>query len=131
MLEKGSEGRGREKEKNVKKEKRRQELMVGGKAMYYNYRLETKVTEAEKEKGEKVERFGVDYELEIQEIAKNRAKVKVIDASGTDRYPRDAKNKPALIAFLDGQWVETRNLVMIETKQVYRNKRLNHLLDDD
>ena len=73
--------------------------------------------------------FTVYYEVSLLNVSDTKAKVKVEDISGTDSYVRDKSNRNGIIDFLDGQWVDIKELKLIADEATKRDIKLEQILN--
>jgi hypothetical protein len=106
----------------VEKTKQAQEELVsidaGDKAILPNYGL----TYADKED------FKVTYEVEILEVSIDKVKVKAVDFTSTDKIARDPKNRNGIIEFMNGKWVNKRDIELVVDDQMRRDKKIKQIL---
>jgi hypothetical protein len=73
--------------------------------------------------------FTVYYEVSLLNVSDTKAKVKVEDISGTDNYVRDKSNRNGIINFLDGQWIDIKELKLIADEATKRDIKLEQILN--
>lgn len=71
--------------------------------------------------------FSVIYEVEILDISKDKAKIKVLDFSSTDKIGNDSTKKSGIIQFMDNKWVNRSDLSIIIDTATIRNNKLKQL----
>ena len=75
------------------------------------------------------EDFHVTYEVEILEVSVDKVKVKAIDYTSTDKFAKDPKNKLAIINFLQGKWVNKKDIELIIDDSMRRDRKLQQILN--
>jgi hypothetical protein len=71
--------------------------------------------------------FSVVYEVEIIDVSKDKAKVKVLDFSSTDRIGNDSAKRSGIIQFMNNKWVNRRDMSIIIDTAAIRNNKLKQL----
>ncbi len=75
-----------------------------------------------------VESFTLLYEVEVLEVAESKIKVKGIDFTSNDKFPRIAGNKATLITYITGKWIDKKEAqILIDGKQASRDEKLEKL----
>lgn len=71
--------------------------------------------------------FGVTYEVEIIEVTKDKLKVRAVNYTSTDKFPRDPKNKKGIIDFLQDKWVDKSSVELVMDTKKRRSIKLAEL----
>lgn len=71
--------------------------------------------------------FTVVYELEILDISKDKAKVKVINYTSTDAIANEPSRKNGIIAFVNEKWFSRSSLSIIVDESAKRDMKLRSL----
>lgn len=71
--------------------------------------------------------FGVTYEAEILEVSKDKIKVRAVNYTSNDKFPRDPKNRKVIIEFLQDKWVDKSSVELVIDTRKRRNIKLDEL----
>jgi hypothetical protein len=71
--------------------------------------------------------FSVVYEVEIVDISKDKAKIKVLDFSSTDKIANESAKRSGIINFMNNKWVNRRDMSIIIDTATIRNNKLKQL----
>ena len=71
--------------------------------------------------------FGVTYEAEILEVSKDKIKVRAVNYTSNDKFPRDPKNRKGIIDFLQDKWVDKSIVELVIDTRKRRNIKLDEL----
>jgi len=71
--------------------------------------------------------FGVTYEAEILEVSKDKLKVRAVNYTSNDKFPRDPKNRKGIIDFLQDKWVDKSIVDLVIDTRKRRNIKLDEL----
>ena len=71
--------------------------------------------------------FGVTYEAEILEVSKDKLKVRAVNYTSNDKFPRDPKNRKGIIDFLQDKWVDKSSVELVMDTRKRRNIKLDEL----
>jgi hypothetical protein len=71
--------------------------------------------------------FGVTYEAEILEVSKDKLKVRAVNYTSNDKFPRDPKNRKGIIDFLQDKWVDKSIVELVIDTRKRRNIKLDEL----
>lgn len=71
--------------------------------------------------------FGVTYEAEILEVSKDKIKVRAVNYTSNDKFPRDPKNRKGIIEFLQDKWVDKSSVELVMDTRKRRNIKLDEL----
>ena len=71
--------------------------------------------------------FGVTYEAEILEVSKDKIKVRAVNYTSNDKFPRDPKNRKGIIDFLQDKWVDKSIVELVIDTHKRRNIKLDEL----
>lgn len=74
------------------------------------------------------ENFSVTYEVEVLEVSMDKVKVKAIDFTSTDKFAKDPKMRPSIINFLQGKWVNKKEIELIVDDSMRRYRKLKQIL---
>lgn len=76
--------------------------------------------------------FHIQYEVEILELTKTKAKIKTLDFYTDDGKMSDPKHKNNLMNYMDGKWVNLNSVEFIlDGDGAKRELRLSKLLDNE
>lgn len=71
--------------------------------------------------------FGVTYEAEILEVSKDKIKVRAVNYTTNDKFPRDPKNRKGIIDFLQDKWIDKSSVELVMDTRKRRNIKLDEL----
>lgn len=73
--------------------------------------------------------FKLLYELEVIEVSRNKLKVKALDYTSNDSFPRDPANKQSLITYMTNKWIDkVEAQPIINTTKLNRANKIDSLL---
>lgn len=72
--------------------------------------------------------FQVSYEVEIIQCAEDKVKVSAYDYTSSDQFALDPSHRQGIIDFLNGKWVDKKDIDLIVTQSDIRDNKIDQIL---